>query len=582
MLLPVSLMAQVKFPLYEDVVKQFFIKYQEPAAESGIKFEKHLDGWHIGLYAYIINTSGGYTENTERKTDDYLFWSAATQKYQPLDFEAVDGTYLDGIKKHKLYDEYEEMYYRIFPCYGYPGSTLDVVSYYKNTPPQTDTAWYCLGRANSHIASNFVRRFKENSMTLLDVNEYKKHEYAAIEAFKKVHELNPNFETIVGDIGTKLANEYMTLYLDLSIYYNQAEALKELPDNIYKPFLINNAKNFLTSCMPNAILFTNGDNDTYPLVYVQAKLNFRPDILVTNISLLNIPAYINRLRMPYLSAQPIKFSYTNKQAESKKTEVAVIADTDNDNKLELGKVLEGVMDERKVKDFSGIKYPLIGGTNFYIKQGNDEIAFNVDRNVLYRNELFILDILNQSEFKRPVYFAITVGVDTYLGLEEYFKLEGLTYRVSTTATDEAESQPGEVVSDVMYNNLMNKFEWGGIENLGESETRMCANYRNNFSRLAKKLFEEGQKDKSLKVLDKCIAVMPDSIVKFDYYTVPLAELYCELNKKDIGESILIKVYKNLPNTNDKNEKMRNDAIKNRIKVIATRFNLKKVLQLVKD
>ena len=96
----------------------------------------------------------------------------------------------------------------------------------------------------------------------------------------------------------------------------------------------------------------------------------------------------------------------------------------------------------------------------------------------------VLDMLAHNDWERPIYFAITVGQDNFMGLEKYFQLEGLTYRLVPYEATSPDGQTGEVNVDIMYDNLMNKFTWGGLNNpdvyLDETNTRMVMNFRNNY------------------------------------------------------------------------------------------------------
>jgi tetratricopeptide (TPR) repeat protein len=139
-----------------------------------------------------------------------------------------------------------------------------------------------------------------------------------------------------------------------------------------------------------------------------------------------------------------------------------------------------------------------------------------------------LDMLQNNDWDRPIYFAITVGGDAYLQLENYFQLEGLAYRLVPIRTKGQGGQTGRVDTDIMYNNVMNKFKWGGMEGdvyMGETNMRMTYNLRNNFARLADALLREGKTDSAIAVLDKCIEVMPDHSIPYNFFLTPIAEAY---------------------------------------------------------
>ena len=159
-----------------------------------------------------------------------------------------------------------------------------------------------------------------------------------------------------------------------------------------------------------------------------------------------------------------------------------------------------------------------------------------------------LDMLATNDWERPVYFAITVGSSAYLQLEEYFRLEGLAYRLVPLRTKNRDGQTGSVDTDIMYNNVMNKFKWGGMKNgvyMGETNMRMTYNLRNNFARLANALLNEGKMDSAVKVLDKCIEEMPDAEIPYNLFMTPIAEGYYRAGEFDKANTIvnrLVEIY----------------------------------------
>ncbi len=162
----------------------------------------------------------------------------------------------------------------------------------------------------------------------------------------------------------------------------------------------------------------------------------------------------------------------------------------------------------------------------------------------------VLDLIAHNNWKRPIYFAVTTGAEAYLGLEEYFQLEGLAYRLMPIKNTETEmNMGGRVNTDIMYDNIMNKFLWGGLDkegvNLDENCTRMASNMRMQMATLASALIAKGQKQKAEKVLDLCLEKMPDANVRFEatLYTI-VADYYQIGNMKKATDlsSKLFEIY----------------------------------------
>ena len=174
----------------------------------------------------------------------------------------------------------------------------------------------------------------------------------------------------------------------------------------------------------------------------------------------------------------------------------------------------------------------------------DEIKWTLPKNEngIYKNKLLVLDILAHFNWDRPIYFAITVGRKNFMGLEKYFQLEGLAYRLVPYVTNSSDGQTGAINTEVMYENLMNKFQWGGLNNkdlyFDETNTRMVMNYRNNYSRLAESLFTKGDTARALSVVDRCLYEFPRDVVNLSYFAIPLIDLYYRGNEDSKGDELL--------------------------------------------
>jgi hypothetical protein len=172
----------------------------------------------------------------------------------------------------------------------------------------------------------------------------------------------------------------------------------------------------------------------------------------------------------------------------------------------------------------------------------------------------ILDLLAHNNWKRPVCFAISVSRDNYLNLESYFQLEGMVYHVVPIRSEIKKDDVSGIDTKVMYDNMMNKFRWGGINNskvyLDENNMQMLYNLKNNFAKLANALIRDGKSDSALIVLDKSIEVMPNETAPYNYSNIPIADCYYRLNKtnkandiiKILGKSVMkeLSYYLNLP------------------------------------
>jgi len=319
------------------------------------------------------------------------------------------------------------------------------------------------------------------------------------------------------------------------------------------------AKNYLNSCDKNAILFTNGDNDTFPLWYAQEVEGIRTDIKVVNLSLFNTDWYIDQMKRASYDAPPIPSSlehddyrtgtrdYTPIQVKRKGYfEVKNVVDFINSNsakaKLNTSAGLRNYCPTKKLKLTVNKKIAKTFVPEEYQNRIVDEVKFKLKGNGVFKNKLLVLDILANFNWERPIYFAITVGKDNFMGLENYFQLEGLAYRLVPYSVPSPDGQTGIVHTEKMYNRLVNEFEWGGLNNpdlyFDETNTRMVMNFRNNYSRLAEALYQKGDTTKAIETLDKCIAEFPNDVVRLSYFALPIIDLYYKLGETEKGSKVL--------------------------------------------
>lgn len=322
------------------------------------------------------------------------------------------------------------------------------------------------------------------------------------------------------------------------------------------------ANNYLNSCAPNAILFTNGDNDTFPLWYAQEVDGIRTDIKVVNLSLLSSGWYVEQITRKSYDADPVPhtipyekyrmedFDFTyfieNKNIQGHidlKDLIDFVNSNDPKTKFDTP---EGLINYFPTKNFSlAVDSAQIAKQGFvppkYLDSLEKEIKWRLNRSGVMRNHQMVLDMLASNNWERPIYFAITTGNNSYLGLQNYFRLEGMAYRLVPYKTKSLDGQFGEVYSDGMYANLMNKYQYGNINSgkiyVDETNLRMIHNLKNNFARLTNTLLAEGKKDSTLKACNKCYEEMPPDIIPVTRYDVPLAEAYFKAGDIEKGKAL---------------------------------------------
>jgi hypothetical protein len=321
------------------------------------------------------------------------------------------------------------------------------------------------------------------------------------------------------------------------------------------------AENYLNSCEKDAILFTNGDNDTYPLWYAQNVENIRSDIRVVNMSLLNTDWYADGLKRPAYDSKPIEFSTRSDQYRQGKRDYVVFYDNpelsrrygiNKDDYYPLKNVIAFMNDDNdpmgsvqtqggeSLRYYPTKRFCIIPDKEACIKNGVvktkdipfmvDSIKWEIGNNNLMKADLILLDIIASNINTRPIYWAITTGSDVYMNLQAYFQLEGLTYRLVPIANNvQRDGTTGRINTDILYTNLMEKFKFGNMEQenvyLDETILRQTKNFRNIFYRLSESLLAENKKDSAIKVLDYCLKITPNNKVQYDVFVVRIVEGY---------------------------------------------------------
>ena len=326
----------------------------------------------------------------------------------------------------------------------------------------------------------------------------------------------------------------------------------------------------------NPIIFTNGDNDTFPLWYNQETEGVRTDARVCNLSYLQTDGYIDQMKRPAYDSPSVPITWpridfcsgTNDYIEVKPGMKQQLLEFYRDYPQEARAAFGD--DPFELKNI--LKYwvrskdsdtHIIPTDTLYITIDKEAVRRSgmmmasdtipdrmvislAGKRAIYKNDLMMLEMLAQCNWERPLYVATTVGSDNYMNLGDNFVQEGLAYRITPFNT----KAPGAKNFDTekTYNNVMNRFKWGGLDKPGlyidETVMRMCYTHRHLFATLAMQLIAEGQNAKAEKVLRKSEKVLPEYNVPYTFMSgaSDLARAYALIGKKADAARILNKVW----------------------------------------
>lgn len=325
------------------------------------------------------------------------------------------------------------------------------------------------------------------------------------------------------------------------------------------------AKNYLNSCAPNAILFTYGDNDTFPLWYAQEVEGVRRDVRIVNLSLLAGDWYIDQIARKAYESDPVPISFTKEQYHAGLRDQVFFQDQVKSANLKDAMAFVGseLPETKGRSSYSNELVDYIPTRNLYLPVDSAKVVsngtvrfedagkmvkqldINLKTSYLNKSQLMVLDILATNNWERPVYFGIGMGADNYMGFEKYFQLDGAAYRVVPIETKEAEyNDYGRIDTDILYDHVMNLFDWGNINDpkvyLDQFHTNTIAvmKYRNTFARLAETLYQEGKADKAIAVLDKSLKELPSSQIGIDHNLLRYIQLYYALGQTEKATSLV--------------------------------------------
>lgn len=353
---------------------------------------------------------------------------------------------------------------------------------------------------------------------------------------------------------------------------------------------IDYAKNYLASCAPNAILFCNGDNDTYPLWYAQNVEGIRQDIRIINLALFPTDWYAGSLKRKVYESEAFDMQITMSQLKSGEYDYLPFSEVpgiDPDKYYPLGKVVDFMLNdevENKVNTRDGLKNAL-PTRNFVIPIDKeaivrngvvpikdtgrivDEITFTYPNGGgIHKGDLALLDLIAQNAkngWKRPIYFTAISGAERTIGLTNYMQLEGLAYRLVPLRNE----GPGDrlLAEDIMYHNIMDEFKWSGMKEkknffVDEKASYVPHSMRQSMNELARVYAirylqasndttgnrdpNAGQyKERALKLLDKSLIEMPESVLPFNRPEVKMnyGITYVDLGEIEKGTKILTEV-----------------------------------------
>ncbi|MBE0664016.1 MAG: DUF2723 domain-containing protein [Bacteroidales bacterium] len=322
------------------------------------------------------------------------------------------------------------------------------------------------------------------------------------------------------------------------------------------------AHNYLVACDPDAVLITYGDNDTFPLWYIQDVEDVRTDVRVANHMLASGDWYVHQLARAVNDSPPLPFTISNEQYGRGSNDAVYFWDRGLQGHRELKELINFVASDadhtkvtlggRRMSYFPTKKIKITIDRDAVLANGivpahmadhiEPELSWEVKPNAIYRNDLMLLDFLATSNWTRPLYFTSPSGILEALNLEEYIHLEGFVYKLMPVKADHYVRGLGGINVEATYDALMNKAKWGNINDprvtVDRESMRNSMFPRQNFMRLAQALLDENRIDSAVAVADRFVEIFPNDKFPFDRFTTPFTEVYYEAGMFEKGNELV--------------------------------------------
>lgn len=370
------------------------------------------------------------------------------------------------------------------------------------------------------------------------------------------------YEGLSKYLSPKLANVLVLSVCTLAAPVLLAQQNWDDHDRSNRYTALANARAYLDSCDPNAIIFTIGDNDTFPLWYLQEIEGYRTDVRVVCTSLLTQDWYIDQMKAKAYDSEPLPIKFTHDQYVGNKRDITVIK-PGSDERYDISFLLDVVrLDDQRTKKlteagttlylfpankaFLPVDREIIAKNNivspYLMDQVVPQVEIDITDQAIYKHRLIMLDIIANNNWERPIYFSGgSFNNDDFAWMKDYLQLQGLIYKLVPIKSSGQNSHPldlGTIDSNRMYNTVKTWY-WG---NMGSDKIyhdpqtrRNSLNYRLNLSRLAEQLIEEGQNEKAKEILDIAMINMP--IQYFGYYqmVIPFVECYYKIGETELAQ-----------------------------------------------
>ena len=429
---PIYRLGAQNYPALETIIRTFYEKYDpEWGYDKIIQFARKPAGWSV----IRINRE----LSLPKELDEQLFWSLDEGSYRQIDFPPYTGEKraLDHFVNNYFRDvTYTSYGYERCQYFGYAGWIRDMIQTFDHVENPPDTLLEGLARAYNEMATAIFRNpygyelenedwgGKDSAVSDKQVEAFLYNKNKGLETYKRLLDQNPEYETLVGNVFIKYSNEHVFAFELLASVGKDSLALSFMKPGLYHPFDLNFGYNLLSSCEPHAILFTNGDNDTFLAHYLQYGRGYRKDVRVICLTYLNADWFIYLLGKSWIESPRLPFSLPEKYWKGSEKQIKYVGEKKSiDLTLPTHKerlLKDGIVNSSELEGITGDSLTLEIST-----RGGVRRYFELKDTVL----IHLIDEVAKDEWQRPIYFAVTADPSHFMGLDNFLRQEGIALRL---------------------------------------------------------------------------------------------------------------------------------------------------------
>ncbi|MCB9284128.1 MAG: hypothetical protein H6563_08660 [Lewinellaceae bacterium] len=596
LLIPAFLPAQTPtYPPLDEVVEEFFAHYTvAQPVEVYVGFERRPNGY------FAVEMKEPYQPGRRE-----LFYRFSTSSYSPLKlFEKREGQDVgESAKVFLQSNPYNISQFEMEPFFGYAGWYKDVIGLYEGHERLSDWELNALGRAYQTASASLLNNFSgygdpdeqfdlpsgPNALTEAQVDQYLGLARKCLQTYDRLRKQNPDFMTPVGPVHTKYSGEVMDAFLLLLLHQNEETARQVLEPGLFDPYLLQTARNILLSCPPDAVLFTYGDNDTYPLYFVQATENLRTDVIIANLSLLVFPRYVAMVYSGPLGAKPLKTRlpdlYFQKlilwQKSDGETVGLDMADRFFDRLRDTSLYQPGFMGNYQILPNTpgAIELPVPADAPHLLPDPPKTVTWYEAGSYSLPDKTAQFDMAFSNGWSRPLCFSLTCRPSAWACWNPHLAMEGLVYRMYPDVLE-----PVMQIGDGVVNTETSYRLWTKVFQF-DTATRITPLDKMPFHQdyfiagvvLAKALQEEGKAGQALEVARSLPARIPNAIDPWDSRWLQVITLLGEWGDPGLGETIALQVAENYRmDVLDNNDPAAKTEVKDQLASFAKKYGLKKL------